>query len=75
MVADGGNFAFGFEALVVFPEFHAVVGGEVVDFLDPFASEVVPVIAHEYEGGEGAVGRGIGVVGFCEVGEVLCRDG
>ena len=69
------NFAFGFEAFVVFPEFHAVVGWEVVDFLDPLAFEHVPVIAHEYEGGEGAVRRGIGVVGLCEVGEVLCRDG
>ena len=66
MVA-GGDVAFGFEAVVFGPKCHAFVGGEVVDFLHPLASEVVSVIAHEDEGGESAIGRGVGVVGFCEV--------
>ena len=62
----GGNLAFGFEA-VVFPKFHAFIGRKIMDFFHPITSELVPVLAHEYEGGEGAIKRGIGVVGFCEV--------
>ena len=62
----GGNLAFGFEA-VVFPKSHAFIGRKIVDLFHPLTSELVLMIAHEYEGGEGAIGRGIGVVGFCEV--------
>ena len=63
----GGYLAFGFEAVVFVPKCHAFVGGKVVDFLHPLASELVPMIAHEDEGGEGAIGSRVGVVGFCEV--------